>query len=132
MTEFRVVISDPETGRAYSTIISGASANKLIGKEIGDKVVGTVFDLSPDYELEITGGSDKDGFPMRPDLPGSGRRRLLLSGGVGYRPRERGIRRRKMVRGRVISPDIVQLNVRVVTKGKVPLEEFFGSREEKE
>ena len=132
MTEFRVVISDPETGKAYSTIVSGANANKLIGKEIGDKIVGTVFDLPPDYELEITGGSDKDGFPMRPDLPGSGRKRILLSGGVGYRPREKGIRKRKIVRGRVISPDIVQINVRVVKRGKIPLEEYFGKKEEKE
>ncbi|WP_457550558.1 30S ribosomal protein S6e [Archaeoglobus sp.] len=129
MVEFKVVISDPKTGMAYQKVVSGANANKLIGKQIGDVINGTLVDLPPDYELQITGGSDKDGFPMRPDLPGTGRRRLLLSGGVGYNPKEKGVRRRKTVRGRVISADIVQINVKVVKHGKVPLEEFFKKEE---
>ncbi|WP_456328147.1 30S ribosomal protein S6e [Archaeoglobus sp.] len=129
MVEFKVVISDPKTGRAYQKVVSGANANKLIGKQIGDVINGTLVDLPPDYELQITGGSDKDGFPMRPDLPGSGRRRLLLSGGVGYNPKEKGVRRRKTVRGRVISADIVQINMKVVKHGKIPLEEFFKKEE---
>ena len=123
--EFRVVVSDPKTGRAYQKVVGGANANRLIGKQIGDVINGTVVELPPDYELQITGGSDKDGFPMRPDIPGSGRKRLLLSGGVGFRPREKGMRRRKTVRGKVISKDIVQINMKVVKHGKVPLEEIF-------
>ncbi len=129
--EFRVVISDPKTGRAYQKVITGANANRLIGKQIGDVVNGTVVELPPDYELQITGGTDKDGFPMRPDIPGTGRKRILLSGGVGFRPRERGMRKRKTVRGRVISKDIVQINMKVVKHGKIPLEEFF-KKEQKE
>ena len=127
--EFKVVISDPATGKAYQKVVSGANANKPIGKQIGDVINGTLVDLPPDYELQITGGSDKDGFPMRPDLPGTGRRRLLLSGGVGYNPKEKGVRRRKTVRGRVISADIVQINMKVVKHGKIPLEEFFKKEE---
>ncbi len=125
MVEFKVVISDPKTGKAYQKVVSGANANKLIEKQIGDIINGTLVDLPPDYELQITGGSDKDGFPMRPDLPGTGRKRILLSGGVGYNPKEKGVRRRKTVRGRVISADIVQINMKVVKHGKIPLEEFF-------
>ncbi|ADC64787.1 Ribosomal protein S6e [Ferroglobus placidus DSM 10642] len=128
--EFKVVISDPETGRAYQKVISGANANKLIGKEIGDVINGTLVELPPDYELQITGGTDKDGFPMRPDLPGGVRKRILLSGGVGYRPKEKGVRKRKMVRGRMITRDIVQINMKVVKKGKIPLEEFFKKEEQ--
>ncbi len=123
--EFRVVISDPSTGKAYQKVISGANANRLIGKQIGDVISGTIVELPPDYELKITGGTDKDGFPMRPDLPGSARRKLLLSGGVGYNPKEKGIRRRKSVRGRVISKDTLQINMVVVKHGKIPLEEIF-------
>lgn len=130
--EFKVVISDPATGKAYQKVVSGANANKLIGKQIGDIINGTLVDLPPDYELQITGGSDKDGFPMRPDLPGTGRKRILLSGGVGYRPKEKGVRKKKTVRGRVISKDIVQINVKVVKHGKIPLEEFFKKKEEEE
>ena len=128
--EFKVVISDPETGKAYQKVVSGANANKLVGKEIGDVINGTLVELPPDYELQITGGTDKDGFPMRPDIPGGIRKRILLSGGVGYRPKEKGVRKRKMVRGRMITRDIVQINVKVVKKGKVPLEEFFKKEEQ--
>ena len=123
--EFKVVISDPKTGKAYQKEIGGANANKLIGKQIGDVINGTLVELPPDYELQITGGSDKDGFPMRPDIPGGVRKRILLSGGVGYRPKEKGVRKKKMVRGRVITRDIVQINMKVVKHGKIPLEEFF-------
>ncbi len=128
--EFKVVISDPETGKAYQKVISGANANKLIGKEVGDTINGTVVELPPDYELQITGGSDKDGFPIRPDIPGPVRKRILLSGGIGYRPREKGIRKKKMVRGRTITRDIVQINMKVVKHGKVPLEEYFKQSQE--
>jgi len=128
--EFKVVISDPTTGKTYQKVVSGANANKLIGKQIGDIINGTLVDLPPDYELQITGGSDEDGFPMRPDIPGTGRKRILLSGGVGYRPREKGIRKKKTVRGRVISKDIVQINMKVVKHGKIPLEGFFKKKEE--
>jgi small subunit ribosomal protein S6e len=127
--EFKVVVSDPKTGKAYQTVVSGANANKLIGKQIGDVVNGTVVELPPDYELQITGGSDRDGFPMRPDVSGSGRKKILLSGGVGFNPTERGMRKRKHVRGRVISRDIVQINMKVVTHGKIPLEDYFGKKE---
>ncbi len=130
--EFRVVVSDPKTGRAWQKVVSGANANRLIGKQIGDVVNGTTVELPPDYELQITGGTDKDGFPMRPDIPGSVRKRILLSGGVGYRPKEKGVRRRKMVRGRMISKDIVQINMKVVKHGKVPLEEIFTQEKKEE
>ena len=123
--EFKVVISDPKTGKAYQKVVSGAHANKLVGKQVGDVINGTLVELPPDYELQITGGSDKDGVPIRPDIPGTVRKRILLSGGIGYKPRERGMRRRKMVRGRVINRDIVQINMKVVKHGKIPLEEYF-------
>jgi len=126
--EFKVVISDPKTGKAYQRVVTGAHANKLIGKEVGELINGTIVELPPDYELQITGGSDKDGFPIRPDIPGSARRRILLSGGVGYKPKERGVRKKKMVRGRVITRDIVQINMKVVKHGKIPLEEYFKSQ----
>jgi len=128
--EFKVVISDPETGKAYQKVISGANANKLIGKEVGDVVNGTVVELPPDYELRITGGSDKDGFPIRPDIPGPVRKRILLSGGVGYRPGEKGIRKKKMVRGKTVTRDLVQINMKVIKHGKIPLEEYFRQSQE--
>ncbi|MDI9610311.1 MAG: 30S ribosomal protein S6e [Archaeoglobales archaeon] len=123
--EFKAIVSDPKTGKAYQKTVSGANANRLIGKQIGETISGTILDLPPDYELEITGGSDKDGFPMRPDIPGTGRKRILLSGGIGFKPKEPGLRKRKIVRGRVISKDVLQINLKIVKHGKVPLEEII-------
>jgi len=111
---FKIVVSDPETRRAWQV---EKEADALIGLSIGDRFDGSIIGLTG-YTLEITGGSDKDGFPMRSDIPGTGRRKLLLSGGVGYRPKEKHIRRRKSVRGKKISEDISQVNVKVVEKKK--------------
>ena len=98
---------------------------ELIGKKIGDVIDGGVVGL-PGYRLRITGGSDKDGFPMRPDLPGAARRRILLTTGPGYRPKEKGIRRRKSVRGKEISTEIFQINVKIEEYGQKPVEELLG------
>ncbi len=119
-TGFKLVISDPETGKARQVELGRPEAEVLIGKRIGDVIDGDLIGFKG-YKFRITGGSDADGFPMRPDVPGPRRVRLLLSGGVGYNPPERGVRRRKTVRGDTISEEIVQINMVVVEKGERPL-----------
>jgi hypothetical protein len=69
-------------------------------------------------KMQITGGSDKDGFPMRPDIHGGVRISVVLSEGVGFHPNEEGQRRRKAVRGNVITEDIVQINMKALEKEK--------------
>jgi small subunit ribosomal protein S6e len=64
------------------------------------------------------GGSDKDGFPMRPSVHGGVRRRVILSGGVGFNPQNRGMRKRKTIRGNVITDEIVQVNMKIFEKPK--------------
>ncbi|MBC7109904.1 MAG: 30S ribosomal protein S6e [Archaeoglobi archaeon] len=125
MVEFKVVISDPKTGRAYQVELSEPQANVFIGKKIGDTVEGDAIGL-PGYVLEITGGSDKDGFPMRRDLPGAVRRRILLSGPPGYHPKKKGARKRKTVVGNTISPSIVQINTKIVQRGRKKIETLLG------
>ncbi|MCC6055607.1 MAG: 30S ribosomal protein S6e, partial [Desulfurococcaceae archaeon] len=61
-------------------------------------------------QLEIRGGSDLAGFPMRIDIAGPVKKYVLLSQGPGFKPREDGEKRRKLVRGNTISEDIVQIN----------------------
>jgi small subunit ribosomal protein S6e len=127
--EFKVVISDPKSGIAYQKVVSGANANKIVGKKVGETINGTLVELPPDYELMITGGSDMDGIPIRGDVAGSGRKKILVSGGVGFNPKRKGLRRKKLVRGNTISREIVQLNTKVVKHGKIPLAEFFKEKE---
>jgi len=131
--EFKVVIADPKKARSYQVEIKGEKAERLLGKKIGDIIDGEIVGL-PGYKLEIRGGSDKDGFPMRPDIHGPVRVRVLLSGPPGFHPREKGERRRKTVHGNTISEDIVQVNTKIVEYGDKPVEEllFEGGEGEEE
>jgi len=124
MAEFKAVIADPKSGKAYKKDITGHYANALIGKKIGEDLDGLYVGL-PGYKLQITGGSDKDGFPMRSDLPGPRRKRLLLSGGVGFHPVRPGMRKKKTVRGNTVSPDILQLNLKIVVRGPKTIEDAW-------
>ncbi len=134
MVEFKVVVNDIQSGKSYNIPVSGHHANSLIGKKINDEVDG-IFVSLPGYKLKITGGTDKDGFPMRRDIPGSTRRRLLLSKGLGFKPKERGKRKKKSVRGNTINQEIVQVNMKVLKPGAKPIEEIIkgeGKTEAKE
>ncbi|MFQ6095629.1 MAG: 30S ribosomal protein S6e [Candidatus Bathyarchaeia archaeon] len=115
MAKFKVTISDPESGSSSSVEIEGNRAVPLVGRKIGDIVDGTILGLQG-HKLKITGGSDKDGFPMRPSVHGGVRIRTILSGGAGFKPHEKGGRRRKTVRGNTITEDIVQINMKIVEK----------------
>ncbi len=130
MVEFKANISDQKSGKSYQREVKGHQASALLGKKIGDTVDGIFMDM-PGYKLEITGGSDKDGFCMRRDLPGPRRKKLLVSKGIGFKPHKDGERRRKNFRGDTISPDIVQLNLKVARKGPKKIEELLGASEEK-
>src|SRR5438128_12256344 len=103
MAEFKAVIADPKTGKAYKRDISGHYANALIGKKIGEDLDGLYVGL-PGYKLQSTGGSDTDGFPRRTDVPGPRRKRLLLSGGVGVHAGRPGTRTAKTARGNTVPP----------------------------
>jgi small subunit ribosomal protein S6e len=121
---FKVNISDPKTGKTYKVEVKDPQARRLIGLKIGDTFDGGIVGLVG-YELQITGGTDRDGFPMRPDITGTGRHDVLLATGPGYRPRKKGERRRKKVRGNTISEVIVQINTKIVKYGVQPIEELL-------
>ncbi len=121
MVKFKVVVSNND-GKSYQLEVENAG---FIGKRIGDVVDGSLVGLEG-YKLKITGGSDKCGFPMRRDIHGSNKMRVLLSKGPGYRPKDKGIRRRKSVRGNTISSDIVQINTKVVECGSKSIPELLG------
>ncbi|MDH7594086.1 MAG: 30S ribosomal protein S6e [Methanomicrobiales archaeon] len=125
MVEFKVVVSEPANGRAYTLPVSGGQANTLIGKKIGDEVDGAPLGL-PGYRLKITGGSDRDGTPARADLPGLGRLKVLLSESTGFHPRQEGQRRRKSIRRSEIAPEYVQINTKVISRSEKSLDELLA------
>ena len=117
MAKFKVIVSDPEVGTSKVVELEEARAAPFIGRKIGETVEGAVVDL-PAHKLQIMGGSDRDGVPMRPNVHGGVRRNVVLSGGVGFNPQDKGQRRRKTVRGDVITDEIVQINTKIIEKPK--------------
>lgn len=117
MAKFKVIISDPETGKSRSIEVEGGQAVPLIGRKLGEVIDGSVAKIGG-HKLKITGGSDKDGFPMRPNIHGGVRIGAILSEGVGFHSSQRGERQRKTIRGNVITEDIVQINMKIVEKPK--------------
>ncbi|KAI8923365.1 ribosomal protein S6e-domain-containing protein [Entophlyctis helioformis] len=86
-------------------------ATEVKGDGLGDEFKGYVF--------KITGGNDKQGFPMKQGVLLPQRVRLLLSKGHScYRPRRTGERKRKSVRGCIVAADIAALSLVVVKQGE--------------
>jgi len=117
LAKFKIIVSDPETGKSQSVELEETQAVPLIGRKLGEVIDGAAVKLSG-YKLKITGGSDKDGFPMRPNIHGGVRIGAILSEGVGFHPSRPGERKRKTLRGNVITDAIVQINMKIVEKPK--------------
>jgi len=117
MAKFKIIVSDPETGKSQSLELDETQASPLISRKLGEVIDGAVVKLSG-YKLKITGGSDKDGFPMRPNIHGGVRVGAILSEGVGFHSSNKGERKRKTLRGNVITDSIVQVNMKIVDKPK--------------
>ena len=129
MANFKFVVSESETKKSYQVEADQGKAAAIIGKKIGEEFDGDVIGLAG-YKLKITGGSDKDGFPMHPKQTGPGKRKVLLIGAPCFHPAIQGQRKRKSVRGDTISQDTVQVNTKVVKKGEKPLEELAPKKAE--
>ena len=140
MAEFKLVISDPKSGKSMQREAKDDAASKFLNQKIGTKIKGEVLDLTG-YEFEITGGSDKSGFPMRRDVEGRQRKQILAVKGVGLKPIKKkrrknkvfqkypGTRVRKSVRGNTIGPEISQINLKITKQGSASLFEEAKSED---
>lgn len=138
---FKINIAE-KSGKTYHL---EAEAQELMEKELHNKIEGK--DISADlegYEFEITGTSDNAGFTSLESVEGAGLKKVLLSYGKAMHKRPRregkkkvsnfkpkGLRMRKTVRGRVISPAIVQVNLKILKEGKKKLTEIFPDQNQK-
>ena len=129
MADFRVTVSDRNTGSAHQIEISGSQANKFADKSIKNTIGEDTVGL-PRYTLKITGGTDKDGFPMRSGLPGPRRRKILIVGGVGFKSPVDGMRRRKTIKNKKISTEIGQINTAVEEYGNKSIGLLLGNEPE--
>ena len=97
--------------------------NELIDKKIGNEIDGSIIsELFNGYIFKITGGFDEDGFAMKNGILTQGRKKILLKKGCknfrfknGYH--RTGVRKRKLVRGCIVSPSITVLHLKIVKTG---------------
>jgi small subunit ribosomal protein S6e len=113
-------IANPATGvqklidlddeKRYRIFMDKRISQEVPGDSLGDEWKGYIF--------RITGGNDKQGFPMKQGVLLPYRVRLLLADGHScYRPRRTGERKRKSVRGCIVGPDIAVLSLVIVKQG---------------
>ena len=119
MADFKLVISDPKTGKSYQR--ETKDNKNLLGLKIGDTVKGEVVDLTG-YEFELTGGSDNTGFPMRKDVAGSARKHVLIVRGFGLKKARKGGRFRRTVAGNTVGHGTAQINLKITKQGTAKLE----------
>jgi small subunit ribosomal protein S6e len=124
----KITVGDAD-GQTHQIEIEDSS--QLTGKKVGEKFDGGIVGLSG-YTLKITGGSDKQGFPMRKSIEGTIRKQIMLEKGAGIEEEEDGVRKRKSVRGNTVSDEIEQLNTQVVEEGSKSVEEILSEDEEDE
>ena len=116
MANFKLIVSDPSTGKSQVMEVKDSQAQALIGMRIRDVFDGTVIGING--KVMIKGGSDKAGFPMRSDVSGGAKRYVLLTKGVGFNSDEEGQKKRKLVRGNTITEEIYQVNAVLVKEEK--------------
>ena len=117
-----------KSGKCYQKELTPQEAESLIGKVLGETLNGELFGFSG-VELVLTGGSDLNGFPMRKDVHGQQRKKVLIGKSVGFKGKLRGkrfggLRVKKTICGNTVHENIHQLNVKVV-KGEKVIEEAF-------
>lgn len=127
LPQFKLVISD-SNGKSITQELKDRTAQPLLGSKIGDIIDSAVIGVSGG-RMKITGGSDKSGTPMRPDVHGGVKKYVLLSRGVGMKNKENGNRIRKLVRGKMITEEIYQLNCLLV-EGVLPVKAEVSDNKE--
>jgi len=127
----RVVINDSKTGASFQREVPKERESVFYGKKIGDVFDGGIVGLDG-YKLQITGGSTKDGVPMRADIPGQKRVTAVLAKPPGVRGLRKGQKLKKSVAGNTVSLETAQLNAVIKEFGSKTLSELGFEAKKKE
>ena len=114
LAQFKLIVSDKK-GRSMAQELKDRTAQPLLGTKVGSIIESSIVGVAGG-KLKITGGSDRTGTPMRPDVHGGVKKYVLLSTGVGNRSEARV---RKLVRGNMVTEEIYQLNSMLI-EGMLP------------
>ncbi|MCJ7450562.1 MAG: 30S ribosomal protein S6e [Candidatus Nanohaloarchaeota archaeon QJJ-9] len=118
------IVVGTKSGETHSFETSENQEKGLTGLKIGEEFNGSLVGLNG-YTLELKGGSDKNGFPMKKQVQGPGRQSVLVENGTGVRHLAKGERKRKTVHGNTVSEEIVQLNCKVVEEGEKSIKQIL-------
>lgn len=124
------VVIGTKQGKSLQKELSEEETNLLQGMKIGDKVSGDDIGFAG-YEFEISGGSDHCGFPMRKDVDGAARKKILAVEDIGLKQKAKGIRQRKTICGNTVGMNTSQVNLRILKQGAEPLIKEEPKEEEK-
>jgi len=127
----KIVIGDPKTAKSHQFELVKEKESLLFGKHIGDEIDGSLVGAAG-YKLRITGGSDKDGFPMKAGIGGIGKKKVVLPKGIGFSSARPDEMKKKMIRAGTVSDEISQLNMAVLEAGPTPLDQLFPKIEKAE
>lgn len=114
-------ISNPATGAQKLIDIEDEKKvrpffDKRISQEVDASCLGNEW---KGYIVRVSGGNDKQGFPMKQGILTNNRVRLLMKRGMScYRERRSGERRRKSVRGCIVDSNLSVLSLVIVKKGE--------------
>ena len=129
MVEINLNIAHPDKNESANETLDDEEGEVLHGHSIGDEVDGEALGFDGG-RFEITGGSDRAGFPMRADTPGIGRKEVLIKGGTGLRQNRKGRRVRRTVSGNTIYEETAQVNLKVLEDGSGLFEDESENEEE--
>ena len=123
------LVMGTKSGKTYQKELSPQEAETLYGRVLGEEIQGDSLGFSG-VTLLITGGSDKEGFPMRKDLPGTRRKSIMIGKSLGFKGKLRkkrfgGLRIKKTVSGNTVYESTHQLNLKVL-KGEDALAKAFA------
>lgn len=128
----KLCLANPKQGKTENIVLNPSQLTYFLGKKIGDEIDASFLGRAG-YSIKITGGTDRDGFPMRPDISGGRKVAILISNSIGYHPKRKlsskkkkkrakrtmyGKRKRVMIRGNIITDAIAQINAILIEKSK--------------
>lgn len=127
------VVIGTKSGKCFQKELSADEAESLYGKVLGEEFNGEIIGISGAKFL-ISGGSDSSGFPMRRDMPGTGKKKILITKSTGFKGKIRGkrfggLRVKKTVAGNTVHEKTHQLNIKTV-KGDDAVAKAFAPAEE--
>ncbi len=128
------IVMGTKSGKTFQRELTGEEAEALFGRVLGEEVNGELFGYSG-VKFQIRGGSDASGFPMRKDLPGQVRKKILIGKSIGFKGKNSkgmkfgGLRLKKTVSGNTVYEKTHQLNLKVIS-GEDKLAKAFAPAEE--